>query len=87
MIPSRYEYRSGKRDLPLKNIIEDPLFKDSKSSYFIQMADFVAFSLLRNEHPTSKTHSKVQAAFDQLNARLIKEAFRDNPRGKGIVRV
>jgi len=44
-------YPSGSRNIPLERIIEDPLFKTSKSSYFIQLADFVAFSLLRNEQP------------------------------------
>lgn len=87
LVPGRQEYGGGFGDFPLKNIIEDPLFKNSKSSYFIQMADFIAFSLLRNEHPVSSTHAKVQSAFDQLDNRLIKVAFRDDPKGKGIVRV
>ena len=82
IVPSHFE---GERSAPLNNIVEDPLFKNSKSSYFIQMADFVAFALLRKEHPLEKTHPKVQSAFDQLDKRLIKEAYGDDP--KGIVRV
>lgn len=77
----------GTRNIPLDRIIEDPLFKTSKSSYFIQLSDFIAFSLLRNERPLDGTQTKVRIAFDQLDQVLIKEANRYDRRGKGIVRV
>lgn len=72
---------------PLDRIIEDPLFKTSKSSYFIQLADMVAFSLLRNEKPIiGKTLPEVQQAFEHLDNVLVKQAFKNDIRGKGIVR-
>ena len=75
------------RSCPLDHIIEDPLFKTSKSSYFIQMADMIAFSLLRNEHPIQgHTMPEVQKAFENLDKVLVKEAFAKDPRRKGIVR-
>ncbi len=75
-----------KRNIPLERIIEDPLFKTSKSSYFIQLSDMLAFSLLRNEKPIQSTSEKVRMAFDQLDKALVKNAFARDPRKKGIIR-
>ncbi len=87
-VPPDYHHRKkgeSMRDLPLDFIIEDPLFKSSKASYFIQLADFLAFSLLRNEKPLPKTHPKVKNAFEQLDKSLLK-VFRRDIRKKGIIR-
>jgi hypothetical protein len=90
-IPDRldmYGFNGGKRNMPLERIIEDPLFKTSKSSYFIQMSDFLAFSLLRNEKPISgSTQPRVSCAFEQLDKTLVKVAFRNDPKRKGIIRI
>jgi len=87
-IPNNFSlYSGGSRNIPLDRIIEDPLFKTSKSSYFIQLADFVAFSLLRNEKPLQTTQQKVKDAFDQLDQALVKVAYRSDPKSKGIIRV
>ena len=87
-IPNNFSlYSGGSRDIPLDRIIEDPLFKTSKSSYFIQLADFVAFSLLRNEKPLPTTQQKVKDAFEQLDQVLVKRAYGNDPRRKGIIRV
>ena len=87
-IPNDFSYYpGGSRNIPLNNIIEDPLFKTSKSSYLIQLADFVAFSLLRNEKPLLTTQQKVKDAFEQLDKVLVKRAFSNDPSGKGIIRV
>lgn len=90
-VPDRldhYGFNGGQRNLPLERIIEDPLFKTSKSSYFIQLSDMVAFSLLRNEKPVAgSTQPKVQTAFDQLDRSLVKIAFKSDKRKKGIIRI
>ena len=39
------------RSLPLRFIVEDPFFKDSKDSYFIQACDMAAFLLYQNLQP------------------------------------
>lgn len=39
------------KNIPLERIIEDPVFKQSHQSYMIQLADCVAFSLLKREVP------------------------------------
>lgn len=42
------------KNIPVERVIEDPVFKESHQSYFIQLADCVAFSLLKREVvPTS----------------------------------
>jgi hypothetical protein len=90
-IPDRidmYGYNGASRNLPLERIIEDPLFKTSQSSYFIQLADLLAFSLLRNEKPLDgSTLEAVRTAFERLDKTLVKVAFKADPRGKGIIRV
>lgn len=90
LIPQRVEYAGfgSYFDIPLERIVEDPLFKTSKSSYFIQLADFVAFSLLRNEKPLEgSTLEPVRDAFNQLDQILVKQAFGRDPKQKGIIRV
>jgi len=74
-------------NLPLERIIEDPLFKTSKSSYFIQLADLTAFGLLRSEKGVESTRADVKNAFNVLDKVLVKEAFRNDPKKRGIVRV
>lgn len=87
-IPSRYgEWADGSttRNMPLDRILEDPQFKDSKSSYFIQHVDFIAYSLLRREQPTPKTKRHgVHKTFEQLDNCLEKVCNRRDP--KGIIR-
>lgn len=51
-IPSRMgDWGDGtkSKNIPIERIIEDPVFKKSHQSYLIQLADAVAFSLLKRE--------------------------------------
>lgn len=84
-IPSMYgTWESGQpwQNIPLDRIIEDPFFKDSKRSYFLQAADFVAYSLLRQENPLpSKNRYGLDAAFDRLEPVLFTSATRYDSRG------
>lgn len=51
----------------IDRILEDPFFKQSNQSYFIQMSDFCAYALLRQEHPIeSKTKYGLDQAFNLL---------------------
>ena len=42
------------KNIPLTHIIEDPFFKDSRHSFFIQIVDWCAYSLLRFDVPTDR---------------------------------
>ena len=53
--------------ISIERVVEDPLFKTSTSSYFIQIADFISFGLLRSEYPATTTKPLVQKAFNNLD--------------------
>jgi Protein of unknown function (DUF3800) len=87
-IPSKYGlWSSGvaAKNIPIDRIIEDPQFKNSRSSYFIQQADFIAYALLRREKPTPRTKKHgIHKHFDILDGCLERVC---NPRDpKGIIR-
>jgi hypothetical protein len=79
---------STSKNMPAERILEDIVYRDSKRSYFIQAADFCAYSLLRFEAPTERA---IRMGFDQsfmrLEKVLIKQAYRADPRKLGIIRV
>lgn len=76
---------SSVRNIPLDRIVEDPHFKKSHSSYFIQSADFLAHGLLRREKPTAKAKQRrIHKSFNQLNRVLVRECNRSDP--EGIIR-
>ncbi len=77
---------STTRNIPINRIVEDPIFKKSQSSYFIQMADFTAYALLRKENPlSSKSKYGIDTAFRVLTPILVKDANRKDP--DGIIRL
>lgn len=82
-IPSKFgAWATGKewKSIPASNIIEDPVFKQSHRSNFIQMADFCAFALLRMDKPTTAMRAiGIDQAFPLLDAVCLKAA---NPRDK-----
>ena len=73
------------KNIPTDRIIEDPVFKDSKRSYFIQMADFCAYALLRRENPLpSKSAYGLDKSFELLKPINFKKANGRDP--EGIIR-
>lgn len=85
-IPNQEGLGQGYRNLTISNLVEDPYFKDSKDSYFIQAADVVAFSLYQNIDPSSYIKRKsANNYFNRLDAVLCKEACGYDE--KGIVRL
>ena len=92
-IPSQYgQWGSGSgatKNIPLGTFIEDAVFKNSEHSYFIQLADCIAFALLKSETPPSARVRKyrLDKAFKQsLESICFKKATRKDPRYLGIVR-
>lgn len=85
-IPNQNGFGTGYRNITVNNIIEDPFFKDSRHSYFIQVADVVAFSLYQNTCPSSYMKRKSgQNYFKKLDGVLCKAAATNDP--EGIVRL
>jgi hypothetical protein len=92
-IPSQYgvwrDAGTMTKNIPIDRIIEDPFFKKSGQSYFIQLVDFAAYALLRRERPvpaTSKMRKyRLHEAFGNLSNALVREASRRDP--DGIIRV
>ncbi len=84
-IPSQFgAWDDGRqwRNIPLERIIEDPFFKQSSRSYFIQAADFTAYSLLRQESQLeSRNRYGIHEAFNVLEQALFTGANRRDPRG------
>jgi hypothetical protein len=88
-IPSHYGRWAGgaTKNIPLKRIVEEPIFKKSHQSFLIQLADCVAFSLLKKETPLVFKTSKygVPTLFEKsLSKVCFKKASRSDP--LGIVR-
>lgn len=75
------------KSIPLANIIEDPIFKDSSTSYFIQLVDFCAYALLRMERPLpEKSALGYDRFYEELRAVSRKFTHHKDPRGMGIIR-
>jgi len=88
-IPSQYgvwvDSQQSWKNIPLGRVVEDPIFKDSEQSYFIQLADCIAYALLRRENPLpSKTRYGLHQAFNHLDPILVREARPRDP--EGIIR-
>lgn len=90
-VPSRFGRWMGTggttKNIPLSNCVEDPVFKDSKASYFIQLADFCAYALLRMERPiTTRTSLGYDEMYKILQPATRKFINPSDPRGLGIIR-
>ena len=88
-IPSKFgAWDNGKtaKNIKLERLIEDPLFKSSHSSYFLQLADAVAYSLLKREVPPTPHVAKYELnkMFEFLKPVLCLKASSGDP--LGIVR-
>ncbi|HXI39154.1 MAG TPA: DUF3800 domain-containing protein, partial [Bryobacteraceae bacterium] len=76
------------KNIPIGNILEDIIFRDSEDSFFIQLADFCAYALFRSEYPlASKTRYKLDSAFANLHHICIPICFAGDPKKLGIIRV
>jgi hypothetical protein len=85
-VPNQAGHIAGYRNLALRKIIEDPSFRESHTSYFIQAADLVAFLLYQKLAPSAYMRKKSgQNYFDRLDPILCKVASGKDP--QGIVRL
>jgi hypothetical protein len=78
---------SKTRNIPTDRLVEDPVFRNSKQSVFIQLADFAAYALFRSEVPlASKAKYGLDLAFQELHPICLRAAFAKDPRQLGIIR-
>lgn len=89
-IPSQFgSWDDGRksRSITIERVIEDPVFKQSDKSYFIQLADCVAYALLKKEtEPVERIRKYgIQMMFDaNLSGVCFRKASTSDP--LGIVR-
>ncbi|MEQ9568672.1 MAG: DUF3800 domain-containing protein [Longimicrobiales bacterium] len=93
-IPSRFGPQPYRREITA--LIEDPMQKDSKESYFIQLADFMAYVVylyavfetgygrIHGRTPTAVGAALVRSWLDRMLPSLNTRAARDDPYGVKI---
>ncbi|MCA9413359.1 MAG: DUF3800 domain-containing protein, partial [Candidatus Omnitrophica bacterium] len=85
-VPDRTEVGTGYRNLMLTTVVEDPNFRDSAHSYFIQAVDLTAYLLYQHLKPSAYVRKKSgQNYFLKLESNLCKVASSKDP--MGIVRL
>lgn len=84
-VPNQPSFGSGYRNLQVSHLIEDPNFRESQNSYFIQAADLAAFLVYQKFCPSSYIQKRnAQNYFDRLAPILCKFASKARP-NDGIV--
>lgn len=85
-VPHTADPGTGYRNIPIQYLIEDPNFRDSGHSYFIQAVDLAAFLLYQHLQPSTYMRKKAgHAYFMRLQPILCTVASRGDP--LGIVRL
>lgn len=81
-IPNQPKFGLGYRDMPISVLVDDPSFRNSAHSYFIQAADLAAFLLYQRIAPNGYMRRKGgRAYFKRLDPVLCKVASRQDDDG------
>ncbi len=77
-VPSRFGPDS--RNIPLVNLLEDPVPRDSYHAQFIQLCDFMAYAVLRQEEPVAK-YPGLERVFEIMQPVWLVEGARADAQG------
>ena len=86
-VPSHFDPK-GYYNLPVRTIIEDPVFRRSQHSYFVQMVDMITHSLYRKLYVKgSYRRYSLHFFYDYLDPIILKSVTKKDPLNMGIVRI
>jgi hypothetical protein len=72
----------GSYSVSVRNIVEDPVMRNSQHSYFVQIADLVSHALYRQLYPKGSYRKyNIDRLFDLVDPLLLKAANRKDPQG------
>jgi Protein of unknown function (DUF3800) len=69
-------FGTGYLNVPARLLVDDPVPRDSRQSYFVQLADLSAYAAFRRIHPPPARHVPIvpQTMWDELGAATYTEA-------------
>ena len=73
-------YFGASRNVPLSSLVEDPFPRDSAHSQFVQLVDYVAYSVLRRKSPAEK-YPGLEDVYEILRPVILEEASSENRMG------
>jgi hypothetical protein len=81
-VPHQPSFGYGYRNLTVSSIVEDPNFRESSHSYFVQAVDLAAFLLYQHFCPNSYMRKKSgKKYFEKFDPILCRVASRNDPKG------
>lgn len=69
-------FGTGHLDRPVRLLVDDPVSRDSRQSYFIQLADLSAYAAFRMIHPPPQRHTQIvpQGMWAELGGAIYTDA-------------
>lgn len=69
-------FGTGHLNRPARLLVDDPIPRDSKQSYFVQLADLSAYAAFRRIHPPPRQHIPIvpQTMWDELGGAIYADA-------------